>query len=119
LSREQNVSDLGEGLVVGGEGLNEITAQGQSFGQVHLFKSWQTSAEGLERAGGCDLNKYLFGNLCRPFGYSSLSGRNEDEELRMKIHLEHGSIPTITINSVDEITNPNPAVKRMLELAKG
>jgi hypothetical protein len=114
-----HVSDLGKGMVVGGEGLNEITAQGQSFGQVHLFKSWQTSIEGLERAGGCDLNEFLFGRLCRSFGYSSLSGRNEDEELRMKIHVDHGAIPTITINSADEITNPNPAIKRMLELAKG
>ncbi len=83
----------------------------------HLFKSWQTSAEGLERAGGCNLNEVLFGRLCRSFGYSSLSGRNEDEELRMKIHLEHGAIPTITIRSAEEIINPNAAVKRMLDLA--
>jgi hypothetical protein len=112
-----HVSELGDGVVVGGEGLNEITAQRQSFGQVHLFKSWQTSIEGLERAGGCNLNEFLFGKLCRSFGYSSLSGRNEDEELRMKIHLEHGSIPSITIRSAGEITNPNQAVKRMLDLA--
>ena len=113
----KHVSELGEGVVVAGEGLNEITAQGQSFGQVHLFKSWQTSVEGLERAGGCNLNEFLFGKLCRSFGYTGLSGRDENEELRMKIHLEHGAIPTITIRAVEEITNPNPAVKKMLDLA--
>ena len=43
----KHVASLGNGLVVGGEGLNEITAQGQSFAQAHLFKSWQTSTEGL------------------------------------------------------------------------
>ena len=113
----QHVGSLGNGLVVAGEGLNEITMQGLSFAQAHLFKSWQTSTEGLERAGGCDLNNFLFGKLCRTIGYSGLSGRNRDEELRIQIHLEHGTIPTITIDSPNEISNPNEAVNRLLNLA--
>jgi hypothetical protein len=115
----RHVGGLGDGLVVGGEGLNEIIAQGQSFAQAHLFKSWQSSTEGLERAGGCDLNEFLFGKLCRTIGYSGLGGRDENEELRMQIHLEHGAIPTITIRSAEEIINPNPGVKRMLDMAAG
>jgi hypothetical protein len=35
----------------------------------------------------------------------------------MQIHLDHGAIPTITIDSSDEITNPNAAVKRLLDIA--
>ncbi|MEJ2702569.1 MAG: hypothetical protein P8Z79_09025 [Sedimentisphaerales bacterium] len=112
-----HVASLGDGLVVGGEGLNEITMQGLSFAQAHLFKSWQTSIDGLERAGGCNLNDVLFGRLCRTIGYSGLSGRNEDQALRMKMHLEHGAIPTVTIRSAKEIESPNPAVKQMLDLA--
>jgi len=112
-----HVASLGDGLVVGGEGLNEITMQGLSFAQAHLFKSWQTSINGLERTGGCDLNNFLFGKLCRTIGYSGLSGRNEDQALRMKMHLEHGAIPTVTIRSAKDIESPNPAVKQMLDLA--
>jgi len=112
-----HVSELGKGLVVGGEGLNEITMQGLSFAQAHLFKSWQTSIDGLERTGGCNLNQLLFGKLCRTIGYSGLGGRDKSEELRMQMHLEHGSIPTITIDSAEEITNPNAAVSHMLEIA--
>ncbi|MBK9391266.1 MAG: hypothetical protein IPN68_14125 [Bacteroidetes bacterium] len=115
----RHISELGNGLAVGGEGLNEITAQRLSFAQVHLYRSWQTSTEGLDRAGGCNLNELLFGKLCRTFGYSGLSGRNKDEELRMQVHLDHGAIPTVTIRSAEEITNPNAAVKRMLELGNG
>ena len=115
----KHVAGLGDGLVVGGEGLNEITARGLSFGQVHLFKSWQTSIDGLERAGGCNLNEFLFGKLCRTIGYSGLGGNNKDEEMRMQIHLEHSAIPTITIRSAEDIINPNPAVKRMLDIAAG
>jgi hypothetical protein len=112
-----HVGHLGKGLVVGGEGLNEITMQGLSFAQAHLFKSWQTSVEGLERTGGCNLNQLLFGRLCNTFGYSGLSGKDEDEALRMQLQVEHGSIPTITIHSAEEIIKPNPAVKHMMELA--
>ncbi|MDY0100099.1 MAG: DUF6259 domain-containing protein [Bacteroidales bacterium] len=115
----RHVSELGTGLVVAGEGLNEITAQGLSFAQVHLFRSSQESTSGLERTGGCNLNELLFGRLCRTFGYSRLGGKDADEELRMKIHSEHGAIPTLTIRSAEEIINPNPAVKRILELAAG
>jgi hypothetical protein len=111
------VASLGPGLVVGGEGLNETTAQSLSLAQVHLFRSWQTSTEGLERTGGCPLGEFLLGRLCRSFGYSSLGGRNADEQLRMRIHEEHGAIPTITVRSAAEIANPNPAVERILQAA--
>jgi hypothetical protein len=111
-----HVGRLGTGLVVGGEGLNEITMQGLSFAQAHLFKSWQTSIPGLERTG-CALNNFLFSKLCRTIGYSGLSGRTEDEEMRMKIHEAHDAIPTVTIESAKEISDPNQAVKRLLEQA--
>jgi hypothetical protein len=113
----EHVGLLGKGLVVGGEGLNEITMQGLSFAQVHLFKSWQSSIDGLERAGGCNLNQVLFGKLCKTIGYSGLNGKNKDQEMRMQIHLEHGCIPTVTIRSANEISNPNAAIKQVLDLA--
>jgi hypothetical protein len=115
----KHISELGPGLVVGGEGLNEITAQRQSFSQVHLFRSSQDSIEGIERTGGCNLNQILFGRLVKTFGYSNLSGKNKDTETRMQLHLDHGAIPTITINSADEISNPNPAVRRMIDISNG
>jgi hypothetical protein len=37
----------------------------------------------------------------------------------MRIHEGHGAIPTITIESAEEITDPTRAVKRVLEAAKG
>jgi hypothetical protein len=113
----RHVAGLGAGLIVGGEGLNEITMQGQSFAQAHLFKSWQESVDGLERTGGCDLNQRLFGRLCRTIGYSGLGGRDDNEALRMRMHLEHGAIPTVTIRSAADLESPNAAVRRMLELA--
>jgi len=46
-----------------------------------------------------------------------LAGRTPAEEFRMKIQLEQGSVPTITVKSADEIRNPNAGVKLMLDLA--
>jgi Domain of unknown function (DUF6259) len=112
-----HVAGLGSGLVVGGEGRNEMTAQGLSVAQAHLFRSWQENLDGVERTGRCALGELLFGGLCRTFGYSGLSGRNEKEELRMRLHEQLGAIPTVTIDGAAEIRRPNPAVRRLLEKA--
>ena len=108
----------GLGLSVGAEGLNETFFQGLSFAQVHLFRNPRATMEGLDRTGGCPLNNFLFGKLCRSFGYSGLAGRNADEELRARVHEANGALPTITIRSAAEITNPTPAVKRALDRAR-
>jgi hypothetical protein len=114
----RHIASLDKGLTVGGEGLNEITMQGLSFAQAHLFKSHQDNTKGLERAGGCALNEFLFGRLCRTIGYSGLGGSTPEEALRMRIHEEHEAIPTLTVDSAREILNPNPAAKKVLERAR-
>ena len=43
---ESTMAELGNGLILGGEGRNEVTMRYQAFGQVHLFKSWQTNIPG-------------------------------------------------------------------------
>ena len=79
--------------------------------------SHQATCNGLERAGGCPVNDVLFGRLCRTFGYSGLSGRTEEEQLRSRVHLSLGAIPTITGLRPAEIRNPSPVVKELFEMA--
>ena len=112
----EHVSRIHGGLAVGGEGLNEITMQKLSFAQVHLF-DFNLNGEPLARTGHCDLNRFLFGRLCVPFGYSGLGGRDENEEIRSRVHLEHGAVPTIIVGGAGEIEDPTPEVARMLKLA--
>jgi hypothetical protein len=40
-----------------------------------------------------------------------------EEEKRMPRNLEHGAIPTVTIESAEEISNPNGAVRHLPDLA--
>lgn len=112
-----HIGSLGKGLVVGGEGRNEITMREETVGQVHLFKSSGPSIEGLERAGGCPLSEFLFGRWCRSFGYSTLHGQTEDSGMRIKLQTSLGAMPTITISSAEEIEHPNPAVDEAIKLA--
>lgn len=112
-----HIQNIHGGLAVGGEGLNEITFQNLSFAQAHLFDSHHATSEGLSRCGGCDLNNVLFGRLCRTIGYSNLSGADEIQVLRERIHEEHGAIPTITVNRPEQIDDPNAEIKRILDLA--
>jgi len=111
------IAEIAPGLAVGGEGLNEITMQGLSTAQAHLFRSHHASCAGLERAGGFPVNDFLFGRLSRTFGYSRLSGKTEDEQTRSRVHLSLGAIPTITGLSAVEIRHPNPAVRELFEMA--
>ncbi|NLO82093.1 MAG: hypothetical protein GX094_03410 [Clostridiales bacterium] len=118
------VGNLYKGLAVGGEGLNEITMQGLSFAQSHLFKSWQNNnIEGLERTGGCPLNAFMFDKLCKSIGYSYLSGETEFEEIRMKVDEGKGVLPTITFprgkDPVEFIERPNKMVKMIFEKVNG
>lgn len=113
----EHIQSIGDGLTVGGEGLNEITMQHLSFAQAHLFDSHSITSKGLEKCGGCDLNEVLFGKLCRTIGYSNLGGKNEEQIMRERIHEEHGAIPTITVGSAEEISSPNAEVERILKLA--
>lgn len=116
LTRE--LANMLGGLCIGGEGLNEISMQWQTFAQAHLFKSHQTSIAGLERVP-CPVNHFLFGDLCRTIGYSGLSGRDAASASRMDVHAKLGAIPTITIGSAREIERPNAAVEKEFARAAG
>ena len=63
------------------------------------------------------LNALLFDGLARTFGYSALTGRNDDEILRSDLHLAHGTMPTITGPSANDILQPNPYIRQLLERA--
>ncbi len=113
-----DIAAIPPAMAVGGEGLNEITMQGLSFAQVHLFLSWQSSVAGLERTAGTAVCAFLFAGLARAIGYSDLSGKTENSALRMRTHHSLGTIPTFTGLSADDIRKPNKVVQELFELAR-
>jgi hypothetical protein len=114
------LSEIRGGLPIGGEGLNEITAQGLSFTQMHLYRNTHHSTPDLKRCGGdCAINDFILGELCKTIGYAGLSGRNEDEYIRMEVYDDHNTIPTIITNNPDAINNPNSFIKSVFDRANG
>jgi hypothetical protein len=103
-------------LALAGEGRNEISMQGQSFAQAHLFMSWHDTIDGLDRLP-CPVNSFLFDELCRTTGYTGLDGRDEKSALRMQVHARLGAIPTVTVHSADQIERPNKAIAEELARA--
>ena len=108
-----HISRLRGGIAVGGEGLNELTMQKLAFAQVHPFDHGLKGAA-LARTGGCDLNDFLFGRLCRSFAYSGLTGEDEDNVLLSRVFTEHGAIPTLGLGCAADVERPSPAVARFL-----
>ncbi|MGI6248939.1 MAG: DUF6259 domain-containing protein [Acutalibacteraceae bacterium] len=112
----EGIQTLRGGLAVGGEGLNEITMQHQSFGQAHLFRNCGIFP-GLERCGKVALNTFLFGRLARIFAYTGISGDNEESWVCQRLYEEHGAIPTLLGINAAELENPNRMTGHILELA--
>lgn len=110
------LTTVGGGLVLAGEGRNEINMQRQSFAQAHLFMSTHENVAGLDRLP-CPINAFLFDDLCRTTGYTNLDGRDDDSALRMQVHARLGAIPTLTVHSAEEIERPNKAVAEELARA--
>ncbi|GIX06024.1 MAG: hypothetical protein KatS3mg115_0427 [Candidatus Poribacteria bacterium] len=116
------LSRIGRGLLVGGEGRNEVTARHHGVTQAHLFRSWQTNLPELARLvedGLIPLNERIFGRWCRSIGYSKLSGSTEEERIRIRAHAVQGAIPTLTVYSPEAIRSPNPTVAEVLATARG
>ena len=112
----EGIETLRGGLAVGGEGLNEITMQHESFGQAHLFRNCGIFP-GLERCGKVSLNTFLFGRLARIIAYTGIGRDNEESWICERLYEEHGAIPTLTGISAAELEKPNRLTKHILELA--
>lgn len=116
LARE--LGQLQEGIVMAGEGLNEMTAQYQAFAHVHLFWSPFSNHERLHEIDPTPLGAFLYGELCATMGYNGLNDATEGVKLRIDMHRRLGALPTLTrIDDPDAIRSPGPATRSVLAAA--
>jgi hypothetical protein len=104
---------------VGGEGLNEMSMQYQTFAQAHLFKSHHTNCERFEELDPVPLGHLLYGDLCRTMGYAGLGGDTPESTLRLQVHEKLGALPSLTVRSAEQLAHPTPAVRQVLKRATG
>ena len=118
LKIEENLYKSFSDVMIAGEGLNELTSIFQSFGQVHLPFSPFKNVKFLSNITA-KINKYIYRDDVKMFGYGNLDGKTEESRLRIKMHALQGVLSTITVASADEILNPNNSIKEEIERAKG
>lgn len=108
------------GLIIGGEGLNEVSMRYQAFTQLHLFQSHRVSIEGLEQYSYrvCDL---LYRGHTKFIAYCNNDGHDEAAELRIRVHEKLGGMPSMTLNdrTIDDLLKPNQAVRDLFDRANG
>jgi hypothetical protein len=114
----RDLCEVGGGLVLGGEGRNEMNMQYQAFAQAHLYMSWFTNHAKFAELDPVPVGDVLYGGLCRTMGYNALDGATPESQLRLDVHEKLGAIPSLTIRGAADIVTPNSAVQQMLARAR-
>jgi hypothetical protein len=103
----RELTDLGKGFCVVGEGRNEINTQYLSMAQYHLYNFAHTHAydgEDVNWVVECTtpINDLLFKGLTRGIGYHY--GFGENRRPMIEATLKQGTIPTLIFASADPVS---------------
>ncbi|HEY9248007.1 MAG TPA: DUF6259 domain-containing protein, partial [Rariglobus sp.] len=117
LALAREIRRLRPDLAVAGEGSNEMSAQGLAFAQAHLFKSWHVNHPALGDLEPVPLGKLLYGDACLTMGYINIAGDTPESALRLDLHERLGALPSLTLSRAEQLENPAPATRRVLDRA--
>jgi len=115
----KELTELDGPPAVGGEGLNEMSMQYQTFAQAHLFESWHQSTTHFTEIDPVPIGDFLFGDLCKTMAYTNIAGDTPESMWRLVVHERLGALPSLIVTTPDDVLSPNPAVRRVLDRAKG
>lgn len=102
----RELSELGRGFCVSGEGRNEISTQYLSVVQFHLYKFAHVMAiDGADVSwvmeGTLPVNEVLFKGLARGIGYNY--GKGANRRAMIDATLKQGTIPTLIFDTSDPV----------------
>ncbi len=112
----KDAESLGNGLCVGGEGLNEIVAQGQFFAQGHVFapvNGADASTVTVEKV--CPINQILYEGVCHIIGYHPHIGDYNAMRKTHELDQARGFIPTLIGVGFEELQSPQGVIKQILD----
>lgn len=115
---QQQFAAVEPGLVLVGEGLNEVSFQFQAFAQSHIFDAWQgLNQDKVDIAH--DVCAFLWDGHTKLIGYHhELRPGNEQRRFAVEIGERMGVLPTIITNTPDHIRNPDELTRRILDHAR-
>lgn len=115
---QEEFAAIEPGIVLAGEGLDEISFQRQCFAQAHIHDGWG----GLEPhhiEAAHPICSRLWKGHTRLVGYHHLSPKNKDVDTGIEVYRRMGAIPTLICNDPESISMENPTVRKIVELAAG
>lgn len=114
----EQFNNLAPGLVVAGEGLNEMSFQRQAFAQAHIYDGWR-GLEPWHPEVYVPICAFLWADHCRLIGYYHLGpGNPKAFELGVQVYENMGALPTLITNNPKDLQEPTALTKRVLDRAK-
>jgi hypothetical protein len=114
LRLEEEIERIQPGLVLQGEGLNEITFQWQSFGQAHTFPN---ASERV--ASAHPICSFLWAGHSRLVGFWNLDPADPEADVNIEIYKRMRIIPTLICKDRRMLTTENPVVRKTMEWVNG
>jgi hypothetical protein len=115
---QEEFANVEPGLVLTGEGLNEVSFVREAFAQAHIHNGWGDLTEDHVEAAH-PICSFLWEPHTRLLGYyHHLNPKNKNVDLCIEVYRRMGAIPTIVTNNPDDLRNPGEAMKKILALAR-
>ena len=114
----RDLAELSGPIAVGGEGLNEMSMRYQTFAQAHLFESHHRNNPHFHDLDPVPVGDFLYGDLCKTMAYTNIAGDTEESRWRLDVHERLGALPSLMVRDPQQVRQPNPAVRRVLERAQ-
>jgi hypothetical protein len=115
---QEEFAAIEPGLVLAGEGLNEISFQRESFAQAHIHDGWG-ALRPEHIAAAHPVCSFLWKGHTRLVGYYHLNPADKGVDIAIEVYRRMGAIPTLICNDPALITKDQPAVRKLLDLAAG
>ncbi len=104
-------------LVLGGEGLTQVTFARQGFAQAHIWNGWG-QLQPWHPEIYIPLNAFLWGDHCRMVGYYHLTPGDPQFELGQRVYENMGAVPTLITGNPEHLKKPDALTQRLLDRAK-
>jgi len=114
---QEELAAVRPGLVLAGEGLNEVSFQRQCFAQAHIHQGWE-KLEPKHLQAAHPICSFLWAGHTRLIGYHHINPDEPDVELGVQIYERLGAIPTIVTNNPARLRQMSAVTRRIFEAAK-
>lgn len=108
---------INPGIVLAGEGLNEISFQRECFAQAHIFNGWD-ELKPHHILVAHPICSFLWEGHTRLVGYYHLNPNDKDVEIGIEVYSRMGAIPTLICNDPELIRKDQPIVKKIIDLTQ-